>query len=167
MEEQTISFLLYINLINDHFDWLGWYSFSKEIIRKIGYSCNYIAVESQHFHSGKVLQLRRNEKRLLNEINGGSRIDNIQLMFLPPNFNTAVFDYEAQIIKYNDFIMLTVNKHDFNKVDINMFITEMEKYIHVTYYEIFEMSRYETPFLYATKDNPKSFFKTLKILSTS
>ena len=166
MEEQTVSFLLYIDLINDSFDWQGWYFSSKEIIQNIGYSCNYIAVASQHFHSGKVLLLRRNEKRLLNEINTGSRIDNIQLMVLPPDFNTAVFDYEVQIIKYNDFIMLTVNKHDFNKVNINMFISEMEKYIYVTYWEIFEMSRYETPLLYAAKDNPKSFFKSLKVLST-
>ena len=166
MEEQTVSFLLYTDLINDFFDWRGWYFSSKEIIQNIGYSCNYIAVASQHFHSGKVLLLRRNEKRLLNEINTGSRIDNIQLMVLPPDFNTAVFDYEVQIIKYNDFIMLTVNKHDFNKVDINMFISEMEKYIHVTYWEIFEMSRYETPLFYATKDNPKSFFNTLKVINS-
>ena len=93
MEEQTVSFLLYTDLINDFFDWRGWYFSSKEIIQNVGYSCNYIAVESQHFHSGKVLLLRRTEKRLLNEINSGSRIDNIQIMFLPPNYTTAVFDY--------------------------------------------------------------------------
>ena len=137
MEEQTVSFLLYTDLINDFLIGEAGIFSSKEIIQNVGYSCNYIAVESQHFHSGKVLLLRRTEKRLLNEINSGSRIDNIQIMFLPPNYTTAVFDYEIQIIKYNDFIMLTVNKHDFNKVNINMFISEMEKYIYVTYWEIF------------------------------
>lgn len=166
MEEQVVSFLLQIDITDDSFDWENWYLTSKSIISDLGYKCNYFGINSDHFHSGKVLQLRRGEKRLLNEFKGYNNIEYLQIQSLPADFKTSIFDYEAEIYKYPDFILLTVNKSDSDKVDIHQFISQMEKYTKVMRWEVFEMSRYEIPPSYAAHDNPVSFFKTLRVINS-
>jgi len=68
------------------------------------------------------------------------------------------------IVRNSSFITLIVNKDDFNKIDKKNTLQVLSKYVSNGVVEIYEMDRYESPLIYASKANPISSFKTLKII---
>ena len=61
-------------------------------------------------------------------------------------------------------VLVVMNKSDYNAGNKDQILKILSKYTASKSYEIFEMDRSECPVLYAAKDNPASFFKTLKII---
>ncbi|SHJ43504.1 hypothetical protein SAMN02745163_01961 [Clostridium cavendishii DSM 21758] len=164
MEKETISITIYGENIDNDFKWEDWYEDAKKIIESLGYDYNYVGIRTQKLNSGKVMKLSRNEKKVLNEIQSGQEIKYISMFSLPEDFQSASFDYDVMIVKNSQFTTLTVNKGDFNKIDEQKLLQLLSKYVDNGHGEIYEMDRYESPLIYASKANPTSFFKTLKII---
>lgn len=110
------------------------------------------------------MKLSKNEKKVLNEIKSGQEIKYISMFSLPEDFQSASFDYDVMIVRNSQFTTVTVNKGDFNKIDEQKLVQLLSKYVNKGQCEIYEMDRYESPLIYASKANPTSFFKTLKII---
>ena len=164
MDKETISITVYGQNIDNDFKWEEWYEDAKKIIESLGYDYNYVSVRTQKLNSGKVMKLSSNEKKVLNEIQRGQEVKHISMFSLPQGFTSASFDYEAMIVRNSQFISLTINKGDYNKIDEQQLLTLLYKYVHNLHGEIYEMDRYESPLIYASKANPISFFKSLKII---
>ncbi len=164
MEKETISITIYGENIDNDFKWEEWYKDAKKIIESLGYDYNYVGVRTQKLNSGKVMKLGRNEKKVLNEIKSSQEIKYISMFSLPEDFQSASFDYDVMIVRNSQFTTLTVNKGDFNKIDEQKLLQLLSKYIDNVHGEIYEMDRYESPLIYASKATPISFFKTLKII---
>ena len=164
MEKETISITIYGQNIENDFKWEDWYVDAKKIIESLGYDYNYVGIRTQKLNSGKVMKLSRNEKKVLNEIQSGQEIKYISMFSLPQDFQSASFDYDVMIVRNSQFITLTVNKGDFNKIDEQKLLLLFSQYVNNVHGEIYEMDRYESPLIYASKANPTSFFKSLKII---
>ena len=164
MDKETISITIYGQNIENNFKWENWYEDAKKIIKSLGYEYNYVGIRTQKLNSGKVMKLSRNEKKILNEIQGGQEIKYISMFSLPQDFKSASFDYDVMIVRNSKFITLTVNKSDFNKIHEQKLLLLLSQYINNVHGEIYEMDRYESPLIYASRANPTSFFKSLKII---
>jgi hypothetical protein len=164
MEKETISITVYGENIDNDFKWEQWYEDAKKIIKLLGYDYNYVGIRTQKLNSRKVMKLNRNEKKVLSEIQSNREIKHISMFSLPQDFQSASFDYDVMIVRNSQFITLTINKSDFNKIDEQQLLLLLSKYINNLHGEIYEMDRYELPLIYASKANPTSFFKTLKII---
>lgn len=164
MEKETISIAIYGDKVGGDFKWEEWYEDAKHIIELLGYDYNYVGIKTQKLNSGKVMKLSRNKKKILNEIESGQEIKYISMFSLPEDFQSASFDYDVMIARNSQFMILTVNKGDFNKIDEQKLLQLLIKYVNNGHGEIYEMDRYESPLIYASKANPTSFFKSLKII---
>jgi predicted HNH restriction endonuclease len=164
MEKETISITVYGQNSDDDFKWEEWYEDAKKIIEALGYNYNYVGIKTQKLNSGKVMKLSRNGKKVLNEIQSGQEIEHISMFSLPEDFKSASFDYNVMIVRNSQFITVTINKGDFNKIDKQRLLLLLSKYFNNLHGEIYEMDRYESPLIYASKANPTSFFKSLKII---
>ena len=164
MEKETISITAYGQNIDNDFKWAEWYEDAKKIIKSLGYEYNYVGKRTKKLNSGKVMKLDRNEKKVLNEIQNGEEINYISLFSLPQDFKSASFDYDVMIVRNFRFITLIVNKSDFKKIDEEQLLLLLAKYIEGLRVEIYEMDRYESPLIYASKANPASFFKSLNVI---
>ena len=164
MEKETISITAYGQNIDNDFKWAEWYEDAKKIIKSLGYEYNYVGIRTKKLNSGKVMKLDRNEKKVLNEIQNGEEINYISLFSLPQDFKSASFDYDVMIVRNFRFITLIVNKSDFKKIDEEQLLLLLAKYIEGLRVEIYEMDRYESPLIYASKANPASFFKSLNVI---
>lgn len=164
MEKETISITVYGQNIDNDFKWEDWYKDAKKIIESLGYDYNYVGIRTQKLNSGKVMKLSSNEKKVLNEIQRGQEVKHISMFSLPQDFTSASFDYDVMIVRNSQFISLTINKGDYNKIDEQQLLLLLSKYVDNLHGEIYEMDRYESPLIYASKANPISFFKSLKII---
>lgn len=164
MEKETISITAYGQNIDNDFKWAEWYEDAKKIIKSLGYEYNYVGIRTRKLNSGKVMKLDRNEKKVLNEIQSGEEINHISLFSLPQDFKSVSFDYDVMIVRNFRFITLIVNKSDFKKIDEEQLVLLLGKYIEDLRVEIYEMDRYESPLIYASKANPASFFKSLNVI---
>ncbi|MFZ5968227.1 MAG: hypothetical protein ACOYVK_13770 [Bacillota bacterium] len=164
MENATISITFNGHVDDDNNKWIEWYNEGKKIISLFGYEPNHIGITSTSLKSGKVMTLKRNEKKLVNAIENGDVVKSISIFSLEDNYKSASFDYNVLLVRNSDYVTLIVNKSDFYKVDEDVLGDSLRKYINATYAEIYEMDRYEFPLIYATKANPATSFKTLKII---
>lgn len=164
MQKETISITIYGEWFCDDLKWYEWYEDAKKTIELLGYECNYVGTRTSKLNSGKVMKLSGNEKKVLNEIKSGQEIKYISMFSLPEDFKSASFDYNVMIVRNSSFITLIVNKDDFNKIDKKNTLQRLSKYVSNGIVEIYEMDRYESPLIYASKANPISSFKTLKII---
>ena len=164
MEKETISITFngYIN--EDNNEWIHWFDDAKKIIRLIGYEPTHVGIESTTLKSGKVMTLKRSEKKVIKSIESGDKIKYISLYSLPNKYESASFDYDVFLARDDGYITLIMNKSDFNNKDEEFIIRILKKYIDSKSGEIYEMDRSECPLLYAAKDNPASFFKSLKLI---
>lgn len=88
---------------------------------------------------------------------------------LPKKFVTAAFDYTIYIsINYKDkYITAVFEKNILKDKKVEAIKNMLSSYMELPYTEeIYTMDKEETPLLYAARINPKSSFKTLKILSS-
>lgn len=174
MSEMTTSIVLYGEI--DELDtdkWIDFYKLSKNLSKNLSLESNYIGLDGTEFKSGKVLTIKRTEKRLLKSLIEGKGLISMALYSLPEGFTQAAFDYNFYLgrdkneEKHNQSkIILTIPTEEYRKLNTDKIITTFRELIHFKEGEIFELSRYETPLLYASKLNETKDYETLKILST-
>jgi len=164
----TISIVLYGDITCNSKAWLEWYDYSTRMISFLELSPNYIGISSESFDSGKLLQLKRAESRVKKVINEGERIMAMSIYSLPENFVQAAFDYDVYLgrktIGIKNHVILTLNQELFPQLNIDKTIGEMKQHINFESGEVFEMMNIESPQFYATKVNPSSAYKSLKIV---
>ena len=164
MENETISITFNGKVEEDNSKWIKWYNEAKKIISLLGYEPTHVGISSAKLNSGKVMILKRNEKKVIASMENGDKIKYLSMYSLPDNYNSASFDYNVLLGRDSDYIILIMNKSDFNNIDEGILVGILEEYIDVKSGEIYEMDRNEVPLFYAAKDNPSSSFKTLKII---
>ncbi|MFC4323230.1 hypothetical protein [Litchfieldia salsa] len=174
MSEMTTSIVLYGEI--DEFDtdkWIDFYNISKDLSKKLSFEPNYIGLDGEEFKSGKVLTVKRTEKRLLKSLANRKSLLSMSLYSLPEDFTQAAFDYNLYLGRdknedsHNQSkIILTIPTEVYRELNTPNIIATLKEFIQFKEGEIFELSRYETPLLYASRLNEIEYFETLKILST-
>lgn len=166
MEKETVSITLSGLIPRDNDNWINWYEDSKNIVNFLGYSVTHIGIESTSLHSGKVLSIKRSEKKVLKSIQNGDKIEYISLYSLPDEYSSASFDYNVLLARECGYLTIIINKSDYDDEKKRCILNILKKYFDSASYEVYEMDRKECPLLYASKDNPASFFETLNIIET-
>lgn len=164
MENETISITFNGDVDRDNAKWIQWYNDAKKIIRLLGYEPTHVGIDSTTLTSGKVMMLRKREKKIINSIENGDKIKYISMFSLPDGYKSASFDYNVLLARDYGYISLIMNKNDFNNIQEETIISILKKYIDVKFGEVYEMDRREFPLFYAAKDSLASSFKTLKII---
>lgn len=166
MEKETISITLNGVVFDDNNKWLEWYNESKMLIKSLGYEPTHVGIASSTLNTGKVMNLKRYEKEIFNSIQSGDKIEYISVYSLPNKYDSASFDYNVFLARDDGYLTLIMNKSDFNNKKEEYLISILKKYIDSTSCEIYEMDRRECSLLYAAKDNPASFFKSINIIKS-
>lgn len=165
------SLILYGNVKKNLKPDLEFYNYSKKIISDLGFIPNYLGIESKIFKSGKILPIQKAEIKLLDAIQKGEKLDSLNILSLPDNFQQAIFDYNVSIIMYKTFeqeyISLTVNEPKcLSRINVDETINNLKNYLDFINGEIVEMSCEETLLNYVLKGKPASDFKLFKRLKT-
>ena len=164
MENETISITFNGEVDSDNGKWMDWYNDAKKIIRLLGYEPTHAGIDSTTLKSGKVMMLRKSEKKIINSIENGDKVKYISMFSFPDCYKSASFDYNVLLARDDGYITLIMNKSDYNNIQEEIIINILRKYIDVKSGEVYEMDRNEFALFYAAKDNSASFFKTLKII---
>lgn len=163
-EDKLISIVLYGKISTEKKAWERWYKYSKQFIHRLNYDANYISIESTTINSGKILTLKRAEKKILSAIEKGEEIEWISLYSLPNHFKSAAFDYDVSLIRNRSYICITLKENDYLTMNSKIIIQELANFVDIEEGEIYSMSREECPPLYAARLNPDSMYKTLEII---
>jgi hypothetical protein len=149
--------------------WDEWYDYTIKKIKEFGYEANYFGAHSPATFKGKkILKLsKRNETRLLNAIQSGEDIRDLNIKVLPEDFIDAfhyIISFIRGINKIEEipFIAVSVPKELMTLKDCKAMMNELKPFIDYNSYEIFELAIKETPLLYMWKLS--SDFNTLKVL---
>lgn len=169
----TTSIVLYGEIDKlDTNKWLKFYNYSKKLCTEMSFEPNYIGLIGEEFKTGKVLTIRRTEKRLLKSITNGNSLTSMSLYSLPDEFTQAAFDYNFYISRnLNEHnqkpskIILTLPTEIYEKINTDCVISNLKDFIQFKEGEIFDLSRFETPMIYASKVNDINSFESLKIIS--
>jgi hypothetical protein len=163
-DETLISITLYGEIKENRKKWINWYEDAKKIVKSLGYEPNYFSVESSALKFGEVMELEKNEKKLLKAIEAEDKIEWIAVYSLPLDYSSASFDYDVLLARTNEYVTFITNISDFNKINEEFLVSSLKKYILCKEGEIYEMDRDESPLIYASKANPPSSFSTLKVI---
>lgn len=162
------SIVLYGEIELDPIKWMEWYEYAKNLTVKVGYCPNYVGISGQSFKSDSILTISKTEKKFKKTVEAGGKFDSLDVYSLPPDFKQAAFDYETYMARYCSyephFALVTLLQGDFLKIDVDSVIEELKEFIKFREGQIFEMTAPESPFFYASKVNPASYYKSLKIL---
>lgn len=158
------SVTLYGKVIDEKNEWLNWYEKAQHITKLLGYDANYFSIEGEKMASGKVMNIKRCEKKLLEIIKKSSSIQWLSVYSLPLNYESASFDYNVLLTRDSESVTLMAHKDDLKKIDEDELIDLLKEHIKIKNGEIYEMERDECPLLYASKVNPLYFFKTLQVI---
>lgn len=170
MSSILTSVVLYGNIEviskENDFKWNDWYSDAKSYIEANEFVYNYFAMTTEEKIMPKVLTVKRSEKKIKEAIDEDN-IKSISMYSLPTGFSSAIFDNDLLLIRdveNTGYILLTVNKLDFNDKLYDEFINMSKKYVTQIKGEIFELHKSEIPLFYVNKSNPISSFKSLKVI---
>jgi hypothetical protein len=164
------SITLYGKIENNAIQWWEWFLFSKELTNRLGYTPNYVGVTSKScFKSGKILEINRASKRLDKSLKENEEISSIEIYSLPEKFKQAAFDHFTSMVRYAgphdpQQITITVSSKDFYYLEDEKIIEKLKHFIIFSTGQIYELSASESPFFYASRVNPPSYYKTLKLL---
>jgi len=169
-EDLRTSITLYGKIEDDVMQWWEWFLFSKELTSKLGYIPNYVGITSKScFKSGKILELNRASKRLDKSVKENEEINSIDLYSLPEKFKQAAFDYFTSMVRYAgphdpQHITISIPSKDFYHLEDENTIERLKQFIIFSTGQIYELSSSESPIFYASRVNPPSYYKTLKLL---
>ncbi|WP_163538047.1 hypothetical protein [Gracilibacillus sp. YIM 98692] len=150
MTEMTTSIVLYGEMDKmDTNKWLKFYKYSKKLSSELSFEPNYIGLIGEDFKSGKVLTIKRTEKRLLKSLSNGSCLTSMELYSLPDDFKQAAFDYNfylARIVNEINHkpskIILTVPTEMYEIINTDSVISNLKEFIQFKEGEIFELSTF-------------------------
>lgn len=165
------SIVLYGSIEAQELELWELYKYFLKLNEELGYPSTHIGIIGDSFKSGKLTTIKRTEAKLKKACENGENIETISIYALPQEFTQAAFDFNTLICinksLNNQFIIVTVPSEGFNKVHKIGIIKDLEKYITCRESEVFELSVFESPLIYASKVNQSSDFKSLKIIDKS
>lgn len=163
MENSTISITIN-GVVENGSMWIEWFDDAKKIFNLFGYDANYIGINSKKYTSGKVMNLEKKEKSIVESIENGDIVQYISFMALPDDYKSASFDYDMMLVRDRDYVTLIINKSNYKEDYENEILRILNKYIKVERTEIYEMDRIEFPLMYAAKANSIEDFETIKMM---
>lgn len=168
MKETNTSITIYWKAEDNPQIWRDWYQYCKSLTERLGYIPNYVEISSETFKSGKVLTIKRVERRFMKAIDNGESLKNLSIYSLPDGFKQAVFDYNTYVVRYcggtPNHITLSFSTKVYETLDIKSIIEEFKSYIEFSHGEIYELPISESTFFYAMKVNSLDTYKGLKII---
>jgi hypothetical protein len=156
-------------LINNEDElWWEWFLYAKSLAIELGYTPNYIGVNSNTFKSGKVLTINRSQKKLEESIKNKNFPSNLDVYSLHDDFKQAAFDYyllaSRSTMFNNHNISITIPKEKYSELNSDKLINDMKRFINFNKGEIYELDYTECPLLYIVKGKPRTEFKGLNIV---
>ncbi|SFE97277.1 hypothetical protein SAMN04487969_110105 [Paenibacillus algorifonticola] len=162
----TIALYGEINVKGDEL-W-GWYQTALKMNEDFGFPSTHLGVIGEVFKSGKLTTLKRTEQKLKKSLSEGDELEIISVYSLPKEFTQAAFDYNTFICinksQDNQFVAISIPSENYLSINVNEIIRTLGVFIKCDNVEIFELSALESPFIYASRVNPASDFKSLKII---
>lgn len=145
-----------------------WYEYTLKLNEEFGFLSTHLGIIGESYKSGKLSTITRTEKRLRNSLENGEEIESLSIYSLPQEFTQAAFDFNTEICmnlrEDNPFVIITVPSEIFDRVNVEEIVSVLGSFIKCIEGEIFELSVFESPLLYASKVNESSDFESLKIL---
>ena len=167
-EDLKTSIVLYGSMNQEEMDLWSWVQYVNDFSEALGFPPTHLEVDGDSYKTSNIISLKRTLKKLKTVIEKKEKIDFITLYSLPEEFTQAVFDFDTflciDLSPENPFILISIPKNSFNKLNEKEVIKNLSKYIKITDGEIFDMSVLECPFTYVSKMNPPSHYKSLNIL---
>lgn len=165
----TTSIVLYGGIkLNDSLSWLEFYEYACSLIEEVKVEPNFIGVTGQSFKTGKVSPLKRAQQKLIKSINDEEEIVSLAIYSLPKDYKIAAFDYNVYICRTSQLkephIIVTFSDNLYQLIDQSTVIKKLKELIIFQSGQVFELSKMESPQIYASKANSLNAFKTLKIL---
>ncbi|MHA7965855.1 hypothetical protein ACX93W_17175 [Paenibacillus sp. CAU 1782] len=144
-----------------------WYELMVNESKELGFPANYVGIIGSSFKSGKLMTIRRMEKKLKAALNDGEDLECLSVYSLPDGFKQAAFDYDTFMCMHREAgaMICSVPEQSFSHLDVERFINQMRKFMTCLNGEIFELAGEESSILYALKANEPSDYKSLKVLS--
>ena len=164
MENLTISITIHGSMKVP--DWNQFYADAKTLTSVLGHTLNYMGLSSSVINSSKVKRIPKNEEKLLSQL-GDNTISHLALLSLPEGFKTAYFDYDVMIVRNQEYISIVFNATLIERIHVPSVIECFAKYSDISEIQIYEMDRYESPLIFASKANPDSCFPSLRMLSVN
>jgi len=164
----TKSYTLNGKVSCDLSDWLNWLDISDEIFAVLHLKpteCGILSKKGTNIKSLKNLR-----KKLVTLYEKGDVINGLTILTLQPEYSSCGFDFTITLTRngaHTPYITLILNYQYYNadSIDNEDRIIELLKAgIDNAKGEIYEMDIEECPEFYAAKANPKSFYKTLKVI---
>ncbi len=138
----------------------------REVFKILEYDFNYMALESDNYKDGKIKTVNRFFSKAEKEILEGNYINSLEFYSLPENYNNVGFDDNLSIQWTPNYMLFTFSAGDFEKVNEENVICKIKQFFQFDHAEIFKLKRNECPWIYVLGVNPKSFFKSLRIIKT-
>jgi hypothetical protein len=146
-----------------------WFQYTLDLNSTLGFKPTHIGIIGESFKSGKITTIPRVQKKLQKALLNNERIDSLSTYSLPEDFHQAAFDYQTEMCLVqrhdNPFVIITIPSEIFRIANSEKIISQLSCFINSNEGEIFELSVYESPLLYANKANEVSEFQSLNILS--
>lgn len=163
MDKSTISITLRGNALKKG-KWIEWYEYICSIIHELGYNRTHLAIESETYTTKKIVTISRKEKQILQLLDNGLQPTSFSIYSLPKDYKIASFDYNVLVVREKNYISFIVNRYDFEKLDVDGFVSQMKRYIEFDNGEIYQMDRCEVPLIYAAQANSLDTYTTLEVL---
>lgn len=158
------SIVLYGSIEGQENNIWDWYQYSLKLNEGLGYPSTHLGIIGDRFKSGKLSTKKRTEAKFKKALETGESIETVSIYSLPEGFTQAAFDFNTFICmqRKNPFIIVSIPSADFRKFDERATIRELGNFITCREVEVFELSKLESPLIYASRVNQESDFKSLK-----
>lgn len=164
MDIKTISITLNMESVSDNSLWKAWLNDSKLITEMLGYKSTHFGFTTLESITGKIKEIKNATKQIDKAIEEGQIIKHISIFALPPNFESASFDYDVMLVRSLEYITVIMNVQDYSEEIELKIINMLKKFTQKCDGEVFEMMKSEFPLSYSAKANKASFYKTLNIM---
>lgn len=164
MDTKTISIVFHVEATLDNDLWESWLFDAQLISELLGYKSTHFGFTTSKNKSGKIKEINNASKKIGQAIEEGQRIKHISIFSLPPNFESASFDYNVMVVRSIKYVTVIMKAQDYSEVTRLKITNILNKYIHKCDGEIFEMLKSEFPLSYSAKANNAQYYKTLNII---
>lgn len=147
--------------------WILWVEIAEKIFSYLGVCITECGVLSKN--GNRIKSVKNIKEKLIKLYEKGDVIKSISFYSLKENYNSYIFDFTVSLTRnscFDSYVTLILNyKYYFNfEIADEKIVELLRNSIIAEEGEIYEMDIDECPEFYAGKANPKTFYKTLKVL---
>lgn len=164
MDIRTISITFNTEAAPDKSLWKSWLSDAQLITEILGYNSTHFGLTTLKSKTGKIKEIKHAANQIDKVLEEGQIIKHISIFALPPNFESASFDYDVLVVRSLEYVTVIMNAQDYTETVGLKIINILKKFTQKCDGEIFEMMKSEFPLSYSAKANKAPFYKTLNIM---